>query len=103
MLTASSIFSVASLCYSDLLSQCVSGLVVQDPVPTHVGLLFGLTKLPKLCRELRFIVVKGAESFGGYTHAFTKTDVGCHSVSEFVQGCRWSLKNTPVSAVKAGL
>ena len=92
------LFRVASLCYSDLgISQCVSGLVVQDPVPTPVGLLFGLTKLPELCCESRFIVIKGAERFGGYTHAFTKTNVGCHSVSEFFQGCRCSLKNTPVS------
>ena len=50
-------YSLALLCYSDLLSQCVSGLVVQDPVPTSVGLLLGLIKLPGICSKPGFIVV----------------------------------------------
>ncbi len=87
------LFSVALLCYSDLLHQCVPGLVVQDSVPTSIGLLLGLTKLPELC----------CKPAGWHTHVLTKTDVQCHSVSEFIQVCGCSFKNTPISAVKVGL
>ena len=44
--------------------------------PTPEGFLFGLTKLLELCCEPRVIVIKDVVRFGGYTHAFTKTDVG---------------------------
>lgn len=50
-----SVSSVVPLCYSDLLCQCVPGLVVQDPVPTFVGLLLGLMKL--LCNKPEFVLV----------------------------------------------
>ncbi len=51
------LFSVALLCYSDLLRQCVPGLVVQDSVPTSVGLLLGLMKLPEFCCKPGFVVI----------------------------------------------
>ena len=72
--------SVTPLCNFDLLCQRVRGRVVQDSVPTSVGLHLGLTKHPEFCSETRFIVVVCAKDFGWQTRVLTKAGVGCHSV-----------------------
>ncbi len=52
------LFSVASFSRSNLLIQCVPGLIVQDYAPISVGILFGLTNVSKFCCKLWLIIVE---------------------------------------------
>ncbi len=69
-------FSKAPLCYSDLLCQRISGLVVQDSAPTSVGL--GL--LDFSCKP-GYVVVVCTE---GFSRVLRKADIRCHSDRESI-------------------
>ncbi len=93
-------FSVGPVIHSNLLIQCVPGLIIQDSVPISVGVLFGLTKECEFSCKPWLIIVECYISPGGNAYILAVTDLYSDCLCELVQIGGSSFKNTPISKIE---